>query len=77
VRTLHQGELFAIDKRSPLDVQVAAAIKRFVTKHKCEPHDIRWNPDSYQDKHSKLTLAVDKSIPPLHMWLEMADKGDA
>jgi len=74
VRTLHQGELYSLDRRAGLDVQVAKCITSFQRKHKKEPSDIRWNPGGvYQDKDATIELAVDKSVPPLHLWLELAD----
>lgn len=73
MKTLRQGELYSLDRRAGLDVQVANCIKKFQTKHGCEPSDIRWNPEGYKDTHSKLTLAVDKGVPPLHLWLELDD----
>ena len=73
MRTLRQGELYSLDRRVGLDIQVAQCIKKFQTKHKAEPVDVRWNPEGYKDPQSTLTLIVDKSVPPLHLWLELPD----
>lgn len=73
MRTLSKGELFSLDRRAPLDPQVAQAIKRFNTKHRCAPADIRWNPGSYKDADATTQLAVDRSIPPMHLWLEIGE----
>ena len=72
MRTLHQGELYALDRRAGLDVQVAKCIASFQRKHRKEPSDIRWNPGAYKDEKSTLKLIVDKQVPPLHLWLELA-----
>jgi hypothetical protein len=71
MRTLHQGELYSLDRRAGLDVQVAKCISKFKTKHRKEPSDIRWNPGAYKDDKATVQIAVDKSVPPLHMWLEL------
>jgi hypothetical protein len=72
MRTLHQGELYSIDKRAPLAGQLEWAHKRFRLKHKSEPVDVRWNPGAYKDDTLADKPAVDKSVPPGHVWLELA-----
>lgn len=71
MKTLHQGELFSLDKRAPLAGQLALARKRFRVKHGCDPIDIHWNPGPFKDDSATEKPTLDRSLPPGHMWLEL------
>ena len=69
MKTLHTGELYAIDRRAPLDVQIKTMLKKFKLKHGCEPLQISWNPGRYHDKEAKDAPPLDKSVTPGFVWM--------
>jgi hypothetical protein len=76
VRLIKQGELYSLDRRAGLDVQVEKCIAKFRVKHIKPPVYVCWNPGPFKDGHAGIEIPVDLSVPPGHLWLELEGKVD-
>jgi len=75
MKLIKQGELYSLDHRAGLDVQLMTARKKFRLKHGKEATGVWWNPKGFKDARAMEIVPVDPNIPPGHLWLEI-DNGD-
>lgn len=69
---LRQGEVYPVDRRVSLDEQLAHNLKKFRTKHGCDPILVVWHPGKY--RKDTLNIPVDTSIQEGTFWFELAEK---
>ena len=74
MRTLKIGEVYALDRRAGLDVQIETMTKKFRRKHGYDPLNVVYNPVRYKDEKATVKITRDKTIQEDTVWMECRDK---